>query len=650
MDTTPLPSAQLVQYLGWLTPLILTFALLEGITSVVFRDLGSGIVGTTLFAYGCSLLVARTQARRERQHAALIIVCGGFLLATLIVVVAQPNLLPILVLAPFLAVGVALPYASERSLRLLFVVSWLATVVVTILGEVLPPRSTLPAWYEASFHVAALAAAVAVVLLLLWQFRSRLMGAVAQARAAEGQALYDATHDALTGLPNRSLFVNRLRHTLQRARRDEQYLFAILFLDLDRFKNVNDSLGHNTGDLLLVETARRLETCVRPTDTLARLGGDEFTILLEDIENPEGAVRVAERVQEKLRTPFALNGHELYLTASIGIVSKPADYHKPEDLLRDADTAMYRAKDGGKARYEVFDVEMRARAVRLLRLETDLRHAVEHREFVVHYQPIVSLRSGRIVALEALVRWEHPKRGLLPPAEFIPLAEETDLIVPIGLSVLREACRTVSRWRATFPDRRPLDVSVNLSSSQLAQPELAEYVGSIIDETGLQGRHLRLEITESTIMQDTVQAIEALSSLRRQGVRVYVDDFGTGYSSLASLHRLPVDVLKIDRSFVGRLDTGSDSMEVVQTIATLAHSLGLDVIAEGVETAEQLRRLREIGCEYGQGYYFSRPLDFGRVEMIISAESWKVSPPNLLSPTLYDSAPTRRTNPAPPAS
>ena len=630
--------------------MILTFALLEGITSVVFRDLGSGIVGTTLFAYGCSLLAARTQARRERQSATLIIVCGGFLLATLIVVVAQPNLLPILVLAPLLAVGVALPYASERSLRLLFVVSWIVTVVVTILGEVLPPRSALPAWYEAGFHVAALAAAVAVVLLLLWQFRSRLMGALAQARAAEGQALYDATHDALTGLPNRSLFVNRLGRTLQRARRDEQYLFAMLFLDLDRFKNVNDSLGHSTGDLLLIETARRLETCVRPSDTLARLGGDEFTILLEDIENPEDAVRVAERVQEKLRAPFALNGHKLYLTASIGIVSKPADYHKPEDLLRDADTAMYRAKDEGKARYEVFDVEMRARAVRLLRLETDLRHAVEHGEFVVHYQPIVSLRSGKIVALEALVRWEHPKRGLLPPAEFIPLAEETELIVPIGLSVLREACRTVSQWRATFPDRRPLDISVNLSSSQLVRPELAEHVGSIINETGLQGRHLRLEITESTIMQDTVQATEAFSSLRHQGVRVHVDDFGTGYSSLASLHRLPVDVLKIDRSFVSRLDTGSDSMEVVQTIATLAHSLGLDVIAEGVETSEQLRRLKEIGCEYGQGYYFSRPLDFGRAKTIISAEPWKVSPPNLSPPSLYDSAPTRRTNPTPPAS
>ena len=551
------------------------------------------------------------------------VVCSGFLVAALIVAVAQPPLIPVLTLAPLLAVGLALPDASERALRLLFVAAWLVAVLVAVFGEVITPNSNLPAWYGSAFRVAALATAVAVFLMLLWQFRSRLLGVLARTREAEERAVEDATHDHLTGLPNRALLADRLRLVLERAGKDASYLFAVLFLDLDRFKNVNDSLGHAVGDELLVEVANRLRVCVHPTDVVARLGGDEFVVLLEGIEKAEDASCVAERLRAALETPIVLKGQELYTTASIGIVAGSTDYLEAEDLLRDADTAMYQAKEGGKNRHEVFREQMRDRAVKLLSLETDLRRAVEREEFFVHFQPIVSLKSRKLVGFEALVRWEHPERGPLPPDEFIPLAEETELIVPIGLLVLREACLRTSLWRTRFPDHRPLSINVNLSAAQLARPDLADRVGRILQETDLHGRYLRLEVTESAIMRDAGLAEEALSRLKDLGIRVHIDDFGTGYSSLGLLNRFPVDALKIDRSFVRGMDVGTrrtENAQIVQTITTLAHGLGMDVVAEGVDTAESLRRVTEIGCELGQGYWFSKPADACTAELLIASE------------------------------
>ena len=397
----------------------------------------------------------------------------------------------------------------------------------------------------------------------------------------------------------------------------------MLFLDLDRFKNVNDSLGHTVGDELLVEIAKRLRACVHPTDVVARLGGDEFVVLLEGMEKIEDASRVAERLQAGLEEPVVLRGQELYTTASIGIVAGSADYLCPEDLLRDADTAMYRAKEKRKARHELFGEEMRDRAVEILRLETELRRAVEREEFFVHYQPIVSLKSEELVGFEALVRWEHPERGPLPPCEFVGLAEETELIVPIGLFVLREACLRMGLWRTSFPDRRPLSINVNLSAAQLARPDLADRVGRILRETGLHGRYLRREITESALMRDAGLAVEGLSRLKDLGVRVHIDDFGTGYSSLGLLNRFPVDALKIDRSFVRGMDEGTrraQNAEIVQAVATLAHGLGMGVVAEGVENEEGLRRVAEMGCDLAQGYWFSKPQDARAAESLIASE------------------------------
>ena len=621
-----LRTEQLVQFLTWLIFAVFAFSLL-GITAfIVFRDLGSGLTGTALFVYGCFLLVARIWARQGKQHAAVATVCFGFLVATIIVVVVQPTLTEVLVLSPLLAVGVALPYATERTLRFLFAIAWFVAVGVAILGEVLPSNSTLPPLYASGFRAASLITAITVVLLLLWQFRSRLMGTLTQVQAAEKRAMYDATHDALTDLPNRTLFEERLKGALERVRENRGHLCAVLFLDLDRFKNVNDSLGHAVGDRLLIEVAHRLRACVHHTDTVARLGGDEFTILLENLENSEHAEHIAERILETLKIPFRLNRHELYTGASVGVVlvKGSRSVRRPEDLLRDADTAMYWAKERGKGCHAVFDEEMRTHAVQLLRLEMDLRRAVEQEEFVVYYQPIVALGSGRIVAFEALVRWQHPDRGLVTPRDFVSLTEETGLIVPITMSVLREACFRMSLWRTKFPDHRPLSINVNLTPTQLGQPGLANQVGDILRDARLEGRHLRLEITESGIMRDVEQTKETLSRLRDLGVRIQIDDFGTGYSSLAQLHQFPVDALKIDQSFIGKIDAlerRGESVQITQTIATLAHSLGMDVIAEGVHTQEQLKRVRAVGCNYAQGFLFSEPVDAHKAVELLSPAS-----------------------------
>jgi diguanylate cyclase (GGDEF)-like protein/PAS domain S-box-containing protein len=427
---------------------------------------------------------------------------------------------------------------------------------------------------------------------------------ITERRRAEEQLLHDALHDSLTGLPNRTLFIGHLKLAVNQCRRRNGYLFAVLFIDLDRFKVINDSLGHMVGDELLIAIARRLEICLRDGDTVARLGGDEFTILLDDITEHADALRAAERVQEVLEQPFALAGRELFVTASVGIkYSGGAGDEQPEDLLRDADTAMYCAKALGKAQYQVFDARMHTQALTLLQIESDLRRAIERAEFEVNYQPIVSLRSGRICGFEALVRWRHPERGVILPSDFIPFAEETGLVIQIDRWVLKQACLQMRRWQDALPVTKRMKISVNLSCKQFMQPTIVEHVLETLQETGLDPNSLKLEITESVIMEGGDFAMMVLEQLSDAGIELSLDDFGTGYSSLSYIHRFPVTSLKIDQSFIKRL--GAQDGEIVRAVVGLARNLGLEVVAEGIETVTQLDQLKALGCDQGQGYYFS---------------------------------------------
>ncbi|MDZ8085301.1 MAG: EAL domain-containing protein [Nostoc sp. DedQUE12b] len=436
-------------------------------------------------------------------------------------------------------------------------------------------------------------------------------------KLAEAQLIHDAFHDILTGLPNRALFMERLEWALMQVKRRANYTFAVLFLDLDRFKFINDSLGHMIGDQLLTALARRLENCLRAGDTVARLGGDEFTILLDDLQNANDVISVVERIHEALTFAFQLSGYEVFTTVSIGIALSKGSYNRPEELLRDADIAMYRAKALGKARHEIFDSTMYTQVTQLLELEMDLRRAVERQEFQVYYQPIVLLETYKIIGFEALVRWQHPQHGLVSPDNFIPLAEETGLIIPIGYWVLGEACRQMRAWQVQFPTNPPLTISVNLSTKQFSQPSLIEKINQIIQETGLESSSLKLEITESVLMENIQLATFMILQLQQMNIQLHLDDFGIGYSSLSYLHRFPSNALKIDRSFIAKIGADGENLEIVQAIVALAKSLNIDVIAEGVETLEQLAQLRVMKCKYAQGYFFSKPLDNKSVETLI---------------------------------
>ena len=447
-------------------------------------------------------------------------------------------------------------------------------------------------------------------------------GIVATCRDITQRKQYDrelsrlAFSDTLTGLPNRALMTDRLTHALARADRQERQV-AVLFLDLDRFKVVNDSLGHASGDGLLVEVAQRISSCLRTGDTAARLGGDEFTVLLEDVDDPRQAVEVAQRIAESLRKPVVLDGREVFVSASIGIAMSSPHVTAADSVLRNADLALYRAKADGRARHAVFDPSMEAHAVERLEMETNLRHALDRDELRVHFQPVVDLTDGAINEVEALVRWQRPGFGLVSPTAFIPIAEETGLIVPIGQWVLEEACRCAQRWQSHRFGTRGLVVSVNLSARQYQHPELLSDIQRTLEETGLDPRLLKLEITESVVMQDAQATIETLQALKALGIRVAIDDFGTGYSSLSYLKRLPVDTLKIDRSFVNGLGSDTQDTAIVDSVIALARTLQLSVTGEGVETPSQAKHLRQLGCDRGQGFLFARPVPAHEIDRLL---------------------------------
>ncbi|WP_299415730.1 EAL domain-containing protein [Acaryochloris sp. IP29b_bin.148] len=450
---------------------------------------------------------------------------------------------------------------------------------------------------------------------------------ITEQKRAQAQLLYDAFHDELTGLPNRNLLMERISQSLKRQCRVPNYQFALLFIDLDRFKIINDSLGHTVGDQLLVAIANLLEHCVRSADTVARLGGDEFTILLDGTQGIEDATQVAERILETLTSPFQVGDHSVFTGASIGITSSHEQYTDATLLLRDADIAMYRAKALGKGCFVIFSPEMHAQTLSLLQLERDLRSAVDRQELVLYYQPIIALKAGQLTDVEVLVRWQHPERGLVMPSEFIPIAEDTGLIIEIGKWVLQEACIQLRYLQQQFPSASTLRVSVNLASEQLQEPNFIHDVDQILTQSGLDGSYLKLELTESMLMAHEEKHITTLRQLRDRKIQISLDDFGTGYSSLSYLYRFPLDTLKIDRSFVSRMMANPKDTEIVNTIISLARTLNMNVIAEGIETEAEATHLIHLGCEYGQGYLFSPPVNRQQLEEYLTANQQWFEPP-----------------------
>lgn len=460
---------------------------------------------------------------------------------------------------------------------------------------------------------------------------------ITELKRAQEKLVHDAFHDSLTNLPNRALFLDRLERTVARANRHKDYKFAVLFIDIDRFKIVNDSLGHHAGDELIIQFSKRIlhslrleDVISRPAtpdslvnewttkdDTLARLGGDEFTVLLDDLRSPTDSIRVASRIQQSFAEPFLIAGQEVFTTASIGIAASSQSYASAADVLRDADIAMYRAKAQGKAQCEVFDQATHDQAVGRLKLETDLRRALEREEFRVYYQPIVSLASGKIAGFEALVRWDRPGVGIVAPAKFIGVAEEMGLIVFIGNWVLRKACEQAHRWHLANPGERLLTMSVNVSGRQFKHPDIVEQVEKILQETQVDPTAIKLEITETITMDNAERTIRVVKGMKRLGVRVSIDDFGTGYSSLSYLRRFPMDTLKIDRSFVQNLASNPENLEIVRTIIGLARNLGMEVVAEGAETADEIEQLKALECDFSQGYFFSKPVDSEQADNLL---------------------------------
>jgi diguanylate cyclase (GGDEF)-like protein/PAS domain S-box-containing protein len=451
----------------------------------------------------------------------------------------------------------------------------------------------------------------------------RVVYDITEQKRAEETLIYNALHDDLTGLPNRTLFMDRVEQTLKQSRRNPQYLFAVLFIDLDRFKVINDSLGHAVGDQLLISFAQLLEQNLRSVDSIARLGGDEFTILLDNISGIHEAIVIAERIQSAVRAPLQLKNHAVVVSASIGIVLSSDKYNHASELLRDADIAMYHAKDLGKARYAIFDQAMYAQALETLKLENDLRQALDQHELQLYYQPIVNLHTHQLTGFEALLRWQHPERGLISPSQFIPNAEENGLIVPIGEWVIRQACQQLQRWTIQFPLAHALKLSINLAWKQFVEPKLVQCLDQILLDTGLNGNALILEVTESMLMTPGQDTLNTLQQLKARDIQLSIDDFGTGYSSLSYLHRFPMDTLKIDRTFVSRMET-LENFEIVKTIITLAHTLGMSVVAEGVETPKQFEQLRSLGCELAQGYYLSLPLESQAVTALLASATQSV--------------------------
>ena len=432
---------------------------------------------------------------------------------------------------------------------------------------------------------------------------------IKERRQVETELSYNALHDRLTNLPNRALFMDRLHHVLERSKRHQHHSYAVFFMDLDHFKVVNDSLGHNIGDLLLIECAKRLLACIRAEDTIGRLGGDEFVVLLEDMEKPEDFIPIADRIIHEISKPAILGGHKVFISISLGVVIGHERYTQPEDILRDADIAMYHAKKMGRGRYEVFDPSMLEGVMSRLELENDLRKALERKEFVLYYQPILDLSNDRIIGFEALIRWQHPNRGLIMPGDFIPVAEENGLIVPIGEWILEEACLQLRKWQIQYPSDPPITMNVNISARQCAEKNFVDKIKEELDRNQLSPNSLQLELTESMVIDDSIAVSEFFSKLQAIGIQVQIDDFGTGYSSLGSLQKLPVSKLKIDRTFISQLGNRNGSVEIVQTILAFAQSLGIQVIAEGVETTDQLSTLKELHCKFVQGFLFAKPVE-----------------------------------------